>query len=143
MFGGNESCGNVQIQGKIQAQNQINKMRQKTMKNTTIMLLLVTMLFMILMIPRYIRFIYTNLAPRDTPAKYASLMLFLHVSHKLYTTNSGINFFLYCFSGQKFQNDLKEILGCKRGLDSRNSVKETSCCSVTDINVLLYNHYVN
>ena len=105
MFGVNESNENVQI----------SQMRQKTMKNTehqlTIMLLLVTMLFMILMIPTYIRYIYTNFASRDTPAKYASLMLFLHVSHKLYTTNNGINFFLYCISGQKFWNDLKGNFG--------------------------------
>ena len=27
-------------------------------------------------------------------------------------TNSGINFFLYCTSGQKFRNGLKAILSC-------------------------------
>ena len=95
------------------------------------MLLLVAMLLLILMIPTYIRFICTNFAPRDTPANYASLILFYHVSNKLYTTNNGINFFLYCISGQKFWDDLKEILDCRRGSDLKNSGQETSC-SVTD-----------
>ena len=129
MFGGNKSQENVQI----------SHMRQKTLRNAetqiTIMLLLVTMLFLILMIPTYLRYVYTNFASRDTPAKYASLMLFYHISHKLYTTNNGINFFLYCISGQKFRNDLKEILGCKRQSNSRNSVTETSWCSSIDISV--------
>ena len=115
MFAGNASHENAQKQGRIQVQNQINPVvtkRQRAMKSTenqlTIMLLLVTMLFMILMIPTYLRFIYTNFAPRDTPANYSSLILFFHISNKLYITNNGINFFLYCISGQKFQNDLKE-----------------------------------
>ena len=123
-----------QEQGKIQVQSQISVTvirRQKTMKSIenqlTIMLLLVTMLFLILMIPTYLRFIYTNLAPGDTPANCASLILFFHISSKLYVTNSGINFFLYCISGQKFPNDLKEILGCRKGSDFKNSGQETSC----------------
>ena len=74
------------------------------------MLLLVTMLFLILLIPTYIRFIYLTFVERDTPSKYASSMLFFQVTYKLYTTNNGINFFLYCLSGQKFRNDLKEII---------------------------------
>ena len=87
--------------------------RQKSMKNTemqlTVMLLLVTTLFLILMIPTYIRFLYTAFTTRDTPVKYASLMFFYHLSHKLYHTNNGINFFLYCISGRKFRSDLKEL----------------------------------
>ena len=121
MFGDNEFHENGQEHSKIQIQKQINlatTRRQKTMKSAenqlTIMLLLVTTLFLILMIPTYLRFVYTNIATRDTPAKYSSLMLFYHVSHKLYNTNNGINFFLYCISGQKFRNDVKDILGCKR-----------------------------
>ena len=90
--------------------------RQKTMKNTenqlTIMLLLVTTLFLILMIPTYIRFLYTTFVIRDSLPKYVSVVFFYHLSHKLYHTNNGINFFLYCISGQKFRNDLKEILSC-------------------------------
>ena len=88
--------------------------RQKTMKNSekqvTIMLLLVTTLFFILLCPTYVRFVYLVFATRDTPLDYANYILFVQVTYKLYVSNSGINFFLYCISGKKFRNDLKEIL---------------------------------
>ena len=81
-------------------------------KQLTIMLFLVTTLFLILLCPTYIRFIYLLFAKIDTPFQYANSMIFFQISSKLYTTNSGINFFLYCISGKKFRNDLKEILCC-------------------------------
>ena len=90
--------------------------RQKNLKTAenqlTIMLLLVTTLFLILVCPTYFRFIYLSFAKRDTPLVYARVMLIYQVTAKLYISNSGINFFLYCISGQKFRNDLKEILCC-------------------------------
>ena len=102
------------------------------MKNTenqlTIMLLLVTTLFLILMIPTYIRFLYTTFVGTETPVKYANMMFFYHVSHKLYFTNNGINFFLYCISGQKFRDDLKELL-----CDSNVARKTSSDTNSTEI----------
>ena len=90
--------------------------RQKTMKSAenqvTIMLLLVTTLFLILLCPTYFRFIYLVFARRDTPFEYAKSLLIFQITSRLYMTNSGINFFLYCTSGQKFRNDLKAILCC-------------------------------
>ena len=95
--------------------------RQKTMKSAenqlTTMLLLVTTLFLTLLLPTYVRFIYTAFVSSDTPSKYADSLLISEVSYKLYVTNSGINFFLYCVSGQKFRNDLKEIFCCIRRAD--------------------------
>ena len=90
--------------------------RQKNLKTAenqlTVMLLLVTTLFLILLYPTYFRFIYLMLTKRDTPFEYAKSMLLFQITSKLYITNSGINFFLYCISGQKFRNDLKELLHC-------------------------------
>ena len=90
--------------------------RQKTMKSAesqlTKMLLLVTMLFLILLFSIYIRFIYLTFVERDTPEKYARSVLLFQITYKLLTTNNGINFFLYCISGKKFRNDLKEMLSC-------------------------------
>ena len=113
MFGSNDTTT-----GKDQNQ-EVNKglqTRHKAMKNAenqlTIMLLLVTTLFLILLIPTYVRFIYTMFVKPDTPFNYANSMLFYHVSFKLYMTNNGINFLLYCISGRKFRNDLREILCC-------------------------------
>ena len=97
-------------------------MRQKTMKTTenqlTIMLLLVTTLFLILLGPTYFRFIYVAFVKRDTPLEFAKSMLVFQITAKLYKTNSGINFLLYCISGQKFRNDLKDILCCFNILNS-------------------------
>ena len=113
--------------------------RQKTMKTAenqvTIMLLMVTTLFLILLFPTYFRFIYLVFAKRDTPSQYAKSRLIYEITSKLYLSNSGINFLLYCISGQKFRNDLKDILcysrtksrsvtGSKDG--SHSTVSETS-----------------
>ena len=90
------------------------EIRQNAMKNAenqlTIMLLLVTTLFLILLIPTYVRFVYLTFLITDTPAKFALSTFLMQLTYKLFTTNSGINFFLYCISGQKFRKDLKEIL---------------------------------
>ena len=106
-----------------QSINVVLEMRQSAMKNAenqvTRMLLLVTSLFLILLIPTYVRFVYLTFLKRDTPFKYALSFFLFHVTHKLYNTNSGINFFLYCISGRKFRKDLKEIL-----CFSRNSEKQ-------------------
>ena len=103
-------------QNDSQGQGNANEKRQKTMKNTesqlTVMLLLVTTLFLILMIPTYMRFLYTTFDARDTPEKYAKLIFFYHLSNKLYHTNNGINFFPYCISGQKFRSNLRDLLYC-------------------------------
>ena len=98
----------------------------------TTMLLLVTMLFLILMFPINIRFVYTNFVARGTPAKYANFFFLYHLSHKLYFTNNGVNFFLYCISGQKFRNDLKNILGFGKELNRIVASRETLQCSVTE-----------
>ena len=108
------------------------KKRQFTMENAenqlTIMLLLVTTLFLVLLIPTYVRFLYLTFVKPETPEKYAGILLFISISYNLYITNSGINFFLYCISGQKFRNDLKEILCGRRKswLNSASGVTEAS-----------------
>ena len=132
MFGGTESAGQNEVQGQDQGQNNVaNSKRQNKMKNTEnqliIMLLLVTTLFLILMIPTYIRFLYTSFVEGDTPARYAFLVFFFQLSYKLYNTNSAINFFLYCISGHKFRNDLKEILCCSGRASSLTSSKSQTC----------------
>ena len=94
------------------------ELRQKAMKSAesqlTILLLLVTTLFLILNVPVYVRIVFVTIFKRDSPQKYASTILFYQTSHKLLNTNFGINFFLYCLSGRKFRNDLKDILSCNR-----------------------------
>ena len=105
--------------------------RQKTMKSAenqlTTMLLLVTTLFLILVVTTYIRFIYAAFVTSDTPSEYATSSLISEMSYQLYVTNSGINFFLYCLSGQKFRNDLKEIVCCmRRSVERSANISTTS-----------------
>ena len=109
--------------------------RNKSMKSAenqlTTMLLLVTTLFLILVLTTYIRFIYAAFVTPDSPSEFADSLLIFEISSKLYVTNSGINFFLYCISGQKFRNDLKDILGCNvnLSLSLKNSLGETNTLS--------------
>ena len=88
--------------------------RQRKMQNAenqlTIMLLMVSILFTILLIPTYVRTVFVNFFKIDSPSKYASYYLFFQMTIKLASTNNGINFFLYCISGNRFREDLKEIL---------------------------------
>ena len=111
--------------------------RQKSMKSAenqlTIMLLLVTTLFLILLLPTYIRFIYAAFMISDTPYKYATTMFIFEFSYKLYVTNSGVNFFLYCVSGQKFCNDLKEIVCCIRRTGSSSHESRTNVNTLSTI----------
>ena len=106
--------------------------RQKTMKSAenqlTIMLLLVTTLFLILLCPTYCRFIFVAFAELDTLLEYDQSILLFRITALLYISNSGINFFLYCISGQKFRNDLKELLCCSgtRGKDQLPSTDTRS-----------------
>ena len=135
----NKLFGNKGIVSGYNTQNVINKAienRQRILKSVnnqlTIMLLLVTTLFLILLIPTYVRFIYWNLIRRDSPSVYASSMLFFQITYKLYVTNSGINFFLYCSSGQKFRRDLKEIICCVTNKTDRSLTTATDRSQVTD-----------
>ena len=104
--------------------------RESTMKNTekqlTIMLLLVTILFLVLLCPTYFRFIYLVFAKRDTPREYANSLLLSEITGKLFGLNSKINFFLYCISGQKFRNDLKEILCFNRKKELQSATTDIS-----------------
>ena len=104
--------------------------RQRKMKSAesqlTIMLLLVTILYLVLQIPTYIRNIYVKFVTPDTPSKYVSSILSLMITYALFITSNGINFFLYCISGQKFRQDLKEMFcynGKTNGLKIQNELQ--------------------
>ena len=84
------------------------------------------------MLPTYIRFVYGQFVKLNTPAKFASYVLFYQISQTLYNINNAINFFLYCTSGEKFRNDLKELLFCARKVDSRK--RNRTCINSVDSN---------
>ena len=119
----------------LEDQHSASRTKQRLSKNTenqlTAMLLLVTTLFLVLLIPTYIRFLYFNYVKRDTPEEYASSMLFYYLCTRLYFTHSGINFFLYCISGRKFRGDLKELFSCGRNCTSKRIIKDHFSSTVT------------
>ena len=84
-------------------------------KQITVMLLLVTFVFIILSTPGcvvvYYR-IYVDI--RKFPYTFAGYYLFDQFAQKTYYTNYGINFFLYVISGQKFRADLLKLFNCFR-----------------------------
>ncbi len=89
----------LRLRGRKSVENQLTRM-----------LVTITSFFLLLLVPTYVRFVYTTLVVPDTPERQAESILMYHLSSKLYFTNSGVNFFLYCISGQKFRSDLKELL---------------------------------
>ena len=99
---------------KLKHESHMEKRQEKKSAENqlTVMLLLVTILYLVLQIPAYIKTIYLTFVTQDTPSKYVSSILSLMITHALSITTSGINFFLYCISGHKFRDDLKEMLCC-------------------------------
>ena len=73
-------------------------------------LLLVSFAFLILTTPAYLFFFFVLVVNFfKTPQRFAGYYLFYNVSHKLYISNFGINFFLYVISGKKFRTDLRNL----------------------------------
>ena len=78
----------------------------------TIMLILVSSLFVILILPFEIREIYyTIFSKAETPKQYAIFIFVFDITFELYNVNNGINFYLYFISGTKFRRDLLTLLG--------------------------------
>ena len=101
---------------KSQRMRYINRTGQDKTKGTevqlTIMLILVSSLFVILLLPFEIREIYyTIFSKAETPKQFAIFIFVFDVTYELYNINYGINFYLYFISGTKFRRDLLNIFG--------------------------------
>ena len=74
------------------------------------MLLLVTFVLLTLTLPQYVRYVMAVFINYTTsPEAYSNFMLLVQITNKLYFTNNGINFFLYCIGGSKFREDLRRM----------------------------------
>ena len=86
--------------------------QQKSDQNITKILLLVSTVFIITTSPLLIFRLY--FAKKDISNSDAQTQAWYwlghHICHKLWYTNNGINFFLYCWFSKSFRNDLKRII---------------------------------
>ncbi|CAH1796908.1 unnamed protein product [Owenia fusiformis] len=95
----------------------------------TFMLLAVTFTFLVLSLPQYLRYIiYAILDKHASPEVYATYMLIYHITNKLFFTNASVNFYLYCLSGSRFRNDIRNIFSRRKAcyVSCRSSVISNS-----------------
>ena len=109
-----ELLGGSLARGQMEGQGQVQRIKNAE-KQITIMLLLMTFVFIILSTPGcvvvYYR-IYFDI--RKSPYTFAGYYLFDQFAQKTYYTNYGINFFLYVISGKKFRADLLKLFNSFR-----------------------------
>ena len=86
----------------------------------TIMLILVSSMFIILLLPFESWTIYLRVSEKfKTPREFARFTFIFNIVYELYMINYGINFYLYLVSGRKFRADLISLF--KRKPVSQNS----------------------
>ena len=112
-----------QGQGQGQPENEVSTSKIKnTEVQIYIMLLLVTFGFLTLVSPSYLFVLYSIVYNyKKSPYSFAGYYFFLQIAQKVYYTNSGINFFLYVISGQKFRTDLMKLFKCLKTNNTQNN----------------------
>ncbi len=99
--------------------------RRLQQRQVTMMLLLVSFTFMILLLPQEIR----NLVllwhqPKGGVMETARSMLVFRVTFEMMMFNHVINFYLYLISGSKFRNDLKALFHYKKVKQSSHRAQD-------------------
>lgn len=109
--------------------SKVNSVSALAKRNLTIMLLVVSSVFVILTAPLFVFRLYFSMI---NVAKYskltASYFITHHICHKLWYTNNGVNFFLYCMLRKRFRDDLSGII---RKMAAKGVVSVDSCEIVT------------
>ena len=117
------SNNEAKVQGQSQGQNKSQISEDKSTETQIYLtLLLVAFSFFILITPLYAFVLYTQFVDFTKSTKtFAEFYIFYQVMHKMYYTNNAINFFLYVISGQKFRNDLLDLLKCSHGKQTKGT----------------------
>ena len=97
--------------------------KQRCQRRVTYMLLVITFAWLILTAP--FTLFYLIRTPTRDPKRAAINLLSKTICFILMYTNHSINFYLYCMSGRKFRNELREMLCCLRYKRQRK-IKRTS-----------------
>ena len=123
-------CFNVGIIRAVHNRSQLSSHlgnRNVQERQVTVMLLVVSSAFVVLVLPFEIRdivLLFTK--PSVNLAEAARAFLTFCVTYTLVYLNSCVNFFLYLLSGPKFRNDLKTLFGCKKLETARQHLETTS-----------------
>ncbi len=110
-------CMNISIIVSLKKSNVTSTMSEETrrgqQRQVTMMLLLVSFTFMLLLLPFEIRNLVLILyKPEKTVAEVAKGVFIFQLTFEMMMFNHVINFYLYLISGSKFRNDLKTLCCC-------------------------------
>ena len=106
----------------------------------TRMTLFVACAFLIFMTPGYVRFVLTPLVSWDASVnRFAKYVFFYVVTLNLYYTQSAVNFYLYCLSGEKLRKDLVNLFKGKKpsrsdSMGSSSSIRNTRESDIYTVN---------
>ncbi len=93
------------------------KKRKVQERQITIMLLLVSVIFVVLLLPFQLvdsSFVGHDEAGAASALEAARTFFIFNTSYYLSMLNYAINFYLYLLSGSKFRNDLRMLFGCRK-----------------------------
>eukprot|EP00111_Clytia_hemisphaerica_P020279 TCONS_00059765-protein len=108
--------------------NEACKKKRKTERALTRILFLVSTMFIITTCPLLIfRLYYARFdISQSSPQTQANYNLGHHICHKLWYTNNGINFLLYCWSSKSFRKDLMSLWKQNSRLAGETSMMSTT-----------------
>ena len=119
---------------KDNAQQEREKLERSRNHQLTIMMLLVSFAYLIIILPISLRVLaYAFIDITASPKTYAVYVLLYSAINLLLFTNNAINFYLYCISGSKFRSDLKKIFGCCQGPQEEMGLSTSSNTITSDI----------
>ena len=100
--------GGSRVQTKIfQRHISREEAASKTHKQSAV----VTFTFLLFTSPLYISYLLFAFVQYEPGSEiHAMLILIYHVAHKMYITNSAINFVLYLFAGSRFRKDFVSLI---------------------------------
>lgn len=132
--------GNLLIVKKLMlAQKRRSKMNAESkddMRSITVMLVVVSVFFLILLTPEAIYFTGLGLQvwPRRNIIDVMNLNVFYVITSLVSYTNCAINFILYCVSGTKFRHALLRVFcKCLPNAVPETSIRATSVTEVTEV----------
>ncbi|KAL8581203.1 hypothetical protein ACOMHN_038304 [Nucella lapillus] len=92
----------------------LNDKRQKDTNSVTVTIIVISLTFIALTLPVFIyaAFFRFKDQSRMSAEKKAQVFLFYTVGSLLMSTNSSINFYLYCLTGRRFRQEFVKMLSC-------------------------------